>query len=55
MLSAAAGITLIQSGSPWASNIGSLATPVLAALIYGALIRRSRSETAAPAASLAGR
>ena len=55
VISAAAGITLIQSGSPWASNIGSLATPVLAALIYGALIRRSGSETVAPAASLTGR
>lgn len=45
VISAIAGITLIQSGVPWASNIGSLATPVLAALIYVVLIHRSQAPS----------
>lgn len=41
--SAAAGIALVQSGTAWGSNIGSLITPVLAAIIYAVLIRWSHA------------
>jgi hypothetical protein len=40
--SAAVGIALIQSGLPWGSTVGTLATPLLAAAVYAGLrLRRS--------------
>lgn len=41
VISAAVGIALVQSGTAWGSNVGSLITPVLAAVIYATLVRGS--------------
>ncbi|MFJ6417990.1 purine-cytosine permease family protein [Paeniglutamicibacter sp. NPDC091659] len=55
VVSAIAGIALIQSGTAWGSNIGSLITPVLAALIYALLIRGGKTQAKSAATEFAGR
>ncbi|MGL3807082.1 purine-cytosine permease family protein [Paeniglutamicibacter sp. R2-26] len=52
--SAGVGIALIQSGTAWGANVGSLLTPVLAALVYAFLIRTGRG-TSRPASVEAAR
>lgn len=55
VLSAAVGISLIHSGTAWGANVGSLITPLLAAVIYGILIRLSDSGKRPSEAELATR
>ena len=52
VISAAVGIALIQSGTAWGANVGSLVTPVLAAIIYSALLRNSHQRATTPEAAL---
>lgn len=53
VISAAVGIALVQSGTAWGANVGSLVTPLLAAAIYAVLYRGSRTARQAAESELA--